>query len=181
MIKDFEQFREVKPLNGFQPDVGRLVWIIEAARFRLYEVLEELEKLNTAVLDWQPEYGGNSIGTLLYHIAAIEIDWLYCEVLEKPFPPDVVAMLPYPVRDGDGRLTAVTGESLAQHQQRLDQCRQHLHTTYQNISVEAFRTLHHFEHYDVTPEWVLHHLIQHETEHRGQITEVILLAQKALG
>ncbi|MGA7731021.1 MAG: hypothetical protein WCD37_07085 [Chloroflexia bacterium] len=24
-------------------------------------------------------------------------------------------------------------------------------------------------HYDVTPEWVLHHLMQHEGEHRGHI------------
>jgi uncharacterized damage-inducible protein DinB len=23
--------------------------------------------------------------------------------------------------------------------------------------------------YDVTPEWVLHHMMQHEAEHRGQI------------
>jgi uncharacterized damage-inducible protein DinB len=23
--------------------------------------------------------------------------------------------------------------------------------------------------YDVTPEWVLHHLMQHEAEHRSQI------------
>ena len=181
MVRDFEKFHEIKVLDGFHPEVGRLVWMLEAARFRLYDRLGELEDLNTAVLDWQPEYGGNSIGTLLYHIAAIEIDWLYCEVLENPFPPDVEALLPYPVRDENERLTAVTGESLVQHRQRLDQCRKHLINTYQNMSVEAFRTLHHFEHYDVTPEWVLHHLIQHETEHRGQITEVYWLAKKALG
>jgi hypothetical protein len=26
--------------------------------------------------------------------------------------------------------------------------------------------------YDVTPEWVLHPLLQHEAEHRGQISDM---------
>ena len=175
MIEDFEKIREVKILDGFDPEVGRFVWLLEAARFRLYECLQGLD---TAVLDWQPSYGGNSIGTLLYHIAAIEIDWLYCEVLEKPFPPEINALLPFHVRDKTGRLTVVTNQSLAKHQDRLDACRTHLLNTYRGMSIDDFRRQRHFDNYDVSPEWVLHHLIQHETEHRGQITEVILLAQK---
>ena len=30
----------------------------------------------------------NTIGTLLYHIAAIELDWLHSEILEREFPGD---------------------------------------------------------------------------------------------
>lgn len=173
MIEDFGKIREVKDLEDFQPEVGHLVWILQAARWRLYECLAGLD---TAVLDWQPSYGGNSIGTLLYHIAAIEIDWLYCEVLEQPFSPEIIELFPFNVRDAEGRLTTVTNQSLAEHQHRLDICRTHLLNAYREMSVADFRRLHHFDNYDVTPEWVLHHLIQHETEHRGQITEVCLLA-----
>jgi uncharacterized damage-inducible protein DinB len=32
--------------------------------------------------------------------------------------------------------------------------------------------------YSCTPEWVLHHLIQHETEHRGQIMTIRTQAEK---
>jgi uncharacterized damage-inducible protein DinB len=35
--------------------------------------------------------------------------------------------------------------------------------------------------YDVTPEWVVHHLMQHEAEHRGQIGELRVAAEQALG
>jgi uncharacterized damage-inducible protein DinB len=33
---------------------------------------------------------------------------------------------------------------------------------------DEFRRPRHLEQYDVTPQWVLHHLIQHEVEHQGQ-------------
>lgn len=176
MIEDFGKVRDVY-LAGFEPEIGRVVWMLEAARWRLYECLEGLD---TAVLDWQPAYGGNSIGTLLYHIAAIEIDWLYCEVLERPFPSEIMALLPFNVRDNSGRLTTVTNQSLTEHQHRLAICRSHLLNAYRAMNLEAFRRLHHFDQYAVSPEWVLHHLLQHETEHRGQITEVTLLALQAL-
>ena len=37
------------------------------------------------------------------------------------------------------------------------------------------------ERYNVSPAWVIHHLIQHEAEHRGQIGEIRALAEKSLG
>ena len=43
---------------------------------------------------------------------------------------------------------------------------------FQAMTLAEFRRVRSFEHYDVTPEWVLHHLIQHEAEHRGQIGSI---------
>lgn len=171
MIEDFSPTRELPILEGFQPEIGRAVWMLEAARWRL---LQCVAGLDTAVLDWQPPYGGNSIGTLLYHIAAIEADWLYTEVLQMPFAPEIDTLLSFNVRDEFGRLTVVTNQTLAEHQHRLAVCRAQLLTAYRAMSLNDFRRLRYFEQYDVTPEWVLHHLIQHETEHRGQIMEVCL-------
>jgi uncharacterized damage-inducible protein DinB len=34
--------------------------------------------------------------------------------------------------------------------------------------------------YLVTPEWVLHHLMQHEAEHRGQIEMIATLASQSI-
>ena len=171
MIEDFCPTREIPTLEGYHPEIGRTVWMLQAARWRLMECLAGLD---TAVLDWQPPYGGNSIGTLLYHIAAIEADWLYTEVLQMPFAPEIDDLLSFNVRDKDGRLTVVTGLTLAEHQHRLAVCRAHLLTAYREMSLDDFRRLRHFDQYDISPEWVLHHLIQHETEHRGQIMEVCL-------
>jgi uncharacterized damage-inducible protein DinB len=63
----------------------------------------------------------------------------------------------------------VTGESLDDHWARLEEVRRRLLAAYQTMTLEDFRRVRALPEYDVTPEWVLHHLMQHEAEHRGQI------------
>jgi uncharacterized damage-inducible protein DinB len=58
----------------------------------------------------------------------------------------------------------------------LDRVRATLLAALRSITVEDFRRLRHLDAYDVSPEWVLHHLMQHEAEHRGQIGELRHLA-----
>ena len=175
-MADFSQeqveidYLSVEQTPAIDPAIGRAVWHLEAARGRLKWTLAELDE---AMLDWEPYPGGNSIGTLLYHIAAIEIDWLYCEVLEQEFPPEVLSMLPYPVRDESGRLFPVTAVSLRDHLQRLASARQRLLDSYAQLTLADFRRARQLPQYQVTPEWVLYHLTQHETEHRGQIQEIV--------
>ena len=70
--------RSVEPLPGYEPAVGRWLWLVEDTR---RETKEALTGLVPAALDWTPNQTENSIGTLLYHIALIELDWLYREVL----------------------------------------------------------------------------------------------------
>lgn len=154
-------------------EIERALWRIEGARTRLLESLEEIDE---AILDWRPGVESNSVGSLLYHIAAIEADWLFVEVLQRPFSPKIEALLPWPVRDEHGRLSHITGQSLSAHLNRLTAVRQALLEGFQEISTEGFRSLQPFEHYDVTPEWVLFHLTQHEAEHRGHIQTLISLA-----
>ena len=68
---------------------------------------------------------------------------------------------------------------------RLEIVRTLLLDVYQQMELTEFRRVRSFASYDVTPEWVLHHLMQHEAEHRSQIgalrsrTERILGAAKA--
>ena len=106
--KEVEQLR-IEPLPATDPEIGRALRRLEGARGRLKEALA---KLDPDWLDWEPYPGGNSVGTLLYHIAAIELDWLFCEVLEQEFSAEAQALLPYPVRDETGRLFPVTAVSL---------------------------------------------------------------------
>jgi hypothetical protein len=56
----------IEVVEGCEPEIGRLLWLLEAARERLKERLVGLEP---AILDSQLP-NENSIGTLLYHIAA---------------------------------------------------------------------------------------------------------------
>jgi uncharacterized damage-inducible protein DinB len=44
-----------------------------------------------------------------------------------------------------------------------------------------FRRVRRLSDCDVTPEWVIHHLMQHEAEHRGEIAALRAEAERALG
>lgn len=163
------------PLNGFEPEIGRALWQMQDARRRTKDALEGIRE---QALDWTPPGGGNSIGTLLYHLAAIETDWLYTDVLQaQEFPEEIDGLFPHDVRDEQGVLSQVGGESLLEHFARLALVRSHLLQAYRRISLEDFRRPREFEDYAVTPEWVLHHLMQHEAEHRGQIGELRIRAE----
>jgi uncharacterized damage-inducible protein DinB len=168
----------VVPLEAADPLIGHMLWMIEDTR-RLTR--RTLDGVDPQALDWLPADGDNSIGTLLYHIAAIEADWLYVEVLEQEFPPDVVELFPYAVRDATGRLTPVTGRTLDEHYALLDTVRSLLLDTYQTMSIDDFHRVRQMPDYDVTPEWVLQHLMQDEAEHRGEIGDLRRRAEIALG
>lgn len=160
------------------PEIGRWLWALQDTR---QSTLEALGQLDPAMIDWQPADNESSIGTVLYHMADIEADWLYVEVLEQPMPPEVAALFSYPTRDAQGRLTQVVGLSLEQHLSRLGTVRGLLLEVFEQMELEDFRRARSLEHYDVTPEWVLHHLIQHEAEHRGQIGALRAGAERHFG
>ena len=73
----------VQPLADCEPEIGRWLWILEDARMRTREALEGV---NDAQLDRIGGSNGHSISMLLYHIAAIEADWLVEEVMEGKAP-----------------------------------------------------------------------------------------------
>jgi len=131
--------------------------------------LEVIAGIRNDELDWVCPLSRNTIGTLLYHIAAIELDWLHAEILEQEFPDDFRSWFPHDVRDSQGNLTTVAGDSAQRHEERLHYVRNRLVGVLGAMSLSEFLRVRHLEAYDVTPQWVVHHLLQHEAEHRGQI------------
>ena len=165
------------PLEGYAGEIGLWMAALEDARGRTLRVID---RLDPRVIDWS-DGAGNGIGTLLYHIALIEMDWLFVEILERPYPTKVMALFPSDVRDEDGRLTPIVGVGLPVHRERLKATREIVLEEMRGITASDYHRPRHLPAYTVTPAWVIHHLMQHEAEHRGQIADIGRRAALALG
>jgi len=164
--------RDLEPLPGYDPAVGVWLAALQEARGR---TKARVRGLAPDALDRTREGLVNGTGTLLAHIAAIEMDWLFTEICEQEIPAAVLALLPPDVRTADGRLTPVVGLPLAEHLRRLDETRAVLLACVVDMDVADLHRVRRLERQDVTPAWVFHHLLQHEAEHRAQIA--LLVAQ----
>jgi uncharacterized damage-inducible protein DinB len=63
----------------------------------------------------------------------------------------------------------VVGEPLARHLERLVVVRAALRAAVAGMDAAELARVRALPAYDVTPGWVIHHLLQHEAEHRGAI------------
>lgn len=152
-------------------EVGRWLDALDDARRRTLRVVRNI---GAQELDWA-EPPAQSVSTILYHLAAIEADWLCMEVMGlKALPRPLAVYFPASVRTAGGALTPVAGQSLESHLRRLDTVRQRLLKTYGSMTIEDFRSARPSgSDAEVTPEWVLHHLLQHEAEHRGGMADTL--------
>ncbi len=159
----------VHGVSGFPRDIGAALWMLEDARRR---TMEALQNLKDGEIDSKPAGFENSIGSLLYHIAAIEADWLFADILVVSYPEWLTEWFPFDVREEGGVLTPVTGFTVAQHVKRLAFVRNRFVEAIAGMDDEGYRRENRTPSGVVTPEWALHHLRQHEAEHRGQIQSV---------
>jgi uncharacterized damage-inducible protein DinB len=149
------------------PEVGRWLSAMQDAR---RDTLRELESVSDDMIDVRPISSDNSIGTTLYHVALIEADWLFDDIFGVQLDDSELApSFPFADRDAEGHLTDVEGETLAAHLVRLATVRAVLVERLRPMPAEDFHTPRRCQRYDVSPAWVVHHLLQHEAEHRAEI------------
>lgn len=151
-------------LEGYVLEVGAALWRLAECRSR---TLDLLQGISGEYLD-RDAYG-NTIGTILYHLALIEADWLYTEILEQEPPEEIRNLFPVDARDSRGILSLVSGLTLEQHIERLSAVRTRMLDLLRTMTAEDFQRPRIFPRYEVTPAWVLHHIARHEDEHRGEI------------
>lgn len=160
-----------QPLRGYVPPLAMALWQMEDARMRTVRWLYTIDQ---SLLDWSPPGETvNTIGTLLYHIAAIELDWVYADILKAPWPAEVEPWFQQNVRDASGRLSVVTGESLEIHLERLTTTRHAVLEGLRGMTEHDFNAPRVLPNYIVTPAWALHHLCQHEAEHRAEMMSLV--------
>ena len=169
---------QITALEGYDPDIGRWLWALQDVRRRY--TLRLIKDLDERLVDWEgPDGQENAIGSLLYHIAHVEVGWLFGDLKGlTELPPQVEPDFPFPSREPDGkRLTRVLGVPLAEHVARLDRSREAFLKEFQGMSPDEWRRLRRppdFEevNYEVTPEWAVFHLVEHEAGHAFQISSL---------
>ncbi len=169
---------QITPLGGYEPEIGRWLWALEDVRRRY--TLQLVNDLDERLVDWEgPDGQENTIGSLLYHIALVEMGWLYGDVQHSTEPPPGVKQdFPFPPLQQDGkRLTRVLGVPLTEHVGRLNRSRDVFLRELRTVSVQDWRRLRRLHHflkvdYDATPEWAVFHLIEHEAGHAFQISSL---------
>ena len=149
------------------PEVGRWLAAMEDGR---RDTLTELEGVTDEMVDARPPGSENTVGVTLYHVALIEADWLFDDLLGEDLAgTELAPLFPFDARDEQGLLTAVTGIPLSEHLDRLARVRAVLVDRVAPMSLGDFIAPRAREGYDVSGAWVIHHLLQHESEHRSEI------------
>ena len=161
---------EILRPDAYAPEVGVLLSMMEDCRAR---TLREVERIDPSMIDAPTPWSGNTIGSLLYHIGAIELDWLYSDIMQRDFPEEAWAWFPHDVREEDGRLTPAIGETVDRHLERLAWVRARTRGELRTLSTADLMAIRsEGDDSSMTIEWILHHLLQHEVEHRGQLAEI---------
>ena len=150
---------------GPDDDVGRWLAALEEVRRDTLKVLAEIPP---EAVDADPGDGGDTDGPVLYHVALIEADWVYPDVLdrESDIPGD---LFPVDHRLPDAHLSPLRGETLAQHLDRLARVRTLILDELRPMSADEFHRSRARERYDVSAGWVIFHLVDHEVEHRVRL------------
>jgi uncharacterized damage-inducible protein DinB len=163
----------MEPLDASEREVGIWLQALEEARRGLLRTVRDLDR---ELLDWRGPTGlDNSIGTLLTHIALVEMGWLYGDVLMQPeLPDELQALVPQERgRDEDGILVPVY-DDLGTHLRRLAAARRHLIEQFGRMDLADWHTPRspEDEDYTATPAWVAYHLVEHEAGHLFQIRSI---------
>lgn len=163
-----ERERLVLEPAGGDSEIGRWLSAFEEVRRDTMQVLREIP---AEAVDRDPADGGDTLGTVLYHMALVEVDWVFSDVLDQQgrIPRD---LFPFEDRIEDGHLMPVLGESTEQHLDRLAKTRTLVLDVLRSMSPEDYHRAHARERFDVAADWVVFHLIDHEVEHRVRLSRL---------
>src|ERR1044071_6149793 len=113
----------VKPLEGFSPQVGALLSMMEVARAT---TKHRVSQLNSEQLDWRFDPQSNSVGMLLGHIAALEELYTIEHIEQRAATEEENAWLTPRLDLGRAGLLAMQGTDLDAYLTKLDKGRARL-------------------------------------------------------
>ncbi|MFX1254234.1 MAG: DinB family protein [Promethearchaeota archaeon] len=151
---------------NLSPRVATWYSQMEKVRKRL---LEKVEKIADKALDFTPkERNFETIGTLLLHIAAVEWSWIFEDIdgKEMDFEEWKYAFALRP----SVNLPQLTGQGKQFYLNRLHKVRDEVYQRLIRLDDQDLdQIIEDSSGYQVSIEWILFHIIEHEAMHVGQI------------
>lgn len=169
--------RIIRPIAGFSREVGFCLAGMEEVREQLREAVAEI---STEDMGRRAFPEAHSIGGLVLHIGEAEWWWMNCvigglEVTEAAPASSFWDVLEEPER------VATNSYSAQFCLDEIDRVRDETLTRFRSVDDEQLDKVFTFERKGKTLElslrWILHHLIDHEAQHKGQI----LMLKRLLG
>jgi uncharacterized damage-inducible protein DinB len=140
--------------------------------------------LSPSELVWRPHSRSNSIGMLLLHIAAVELDWMVRDVGRQQIDPRLAQHLLLEDAGSSPTLGDPGEQPLEWFVDKLDETRditRRILGTLTEADLTSWRGADRpGVHYELQVGWILAHLIQHEAAHRGQI-QMLKSLRRAMG
>ncbi len=157
----------IVPLDGFTPEIGRLVSMMNCVRST---TITAVEGLSAPQLDYRHDAQSNSIGALLDHIAAAEAGYQAATFFSRSLNDDEKRQWGAALDLNGPASREIRGHELAYYSSRLDAVRA---TTLAELArrddawLEAETTFGGGQRVNNYFKWF--HVIGHEINHRGQI------------
>lgn len=107
-------------IPGFTPQIGRLVSMMNYAR---YTTLSEVEGLGVEQLDYLHDRQSNSIGALLFHIAAVEVWYQAATFFARDLHAEEIREWGAALDLGEKARCEIRGHGLDYYLSRLEQVR----------------------------------------------------------
>ena len=151
--------------KNLSPKIAELYGMLSETRIRL---LEEVEGITQEQLDYSPNITKiETIGTLLFHIAAIEFSWIYEDIFKKEMDYEEWKYA-FALRESLDP-PQVTGRPMSFYLDKLRDLREKVYETLQTMKDDQLQSIIESGTNKYTIFWILHHLNQHESLHIGQI------------
>lgn len=178
MIKDMESILIIDQKDGFGPEFGKLVSMMEYARAT---TIEEVKNLTVEELDFLYDEDANSIGMLLAHFAAVEKAYQIVTFENRDdLTDEEVASLNPGLDLGNPGQEQINGNSIDYYLNHLAEVRA--------VTIERFKALPDEWLFEQTPFWwnlqannyfKWFHVFEDELNHRGQIRIIKKMIKKA--
>lgn len=160
----------IKPLEGFTEKIGELAFMLEHSRS---VTLNDVKELQTSELDFIEEAGGNSIGALLAHIAAIEKVHQLISFEDRDFTEEEWQQWGAAIELGDEARSEFKGRTLIDYLTGLEKLRS---ATLDKLRAKEDSWLYEERYWPngvpYNNYYLWFHVMEDEISHRGQIRAI---------